>query len=963
MRVVTLTAFLALASVGAYLTAGAYEYRGPVGPFPTGNPAAPLDTGPIGQLKDGFLGFTNTVTGNVLKFERGHTIAADGNPIFTPLLSNNQTIITPGEAGLYLTTSTVGNQASVIVSKLCFLTTDPANCVESWGEVVGSGGGFWKLVGDGIEYASATNPRVSIGLGGALSPVSITGSLNVSDGPTQRQTGFYYDLTTSRSSIPRTAYTLTNPSFSWWQTEFPSEFQGVTGFAQVQITSVRTAGQCHDTNVSELNCTNQTYDAAGATLEQDRFVYDFWMQQGIPPSTGYSVGYTKFEKKIAGRAGGHGSFAGDLTVGGKFKSGPMTVFSTTTASRQLHVGVAGDRGYAYLSGYDTAANKILPLVIQGVSTTEAMVVIGTTTIAGSSVSPGTRLNVWGAVNATKYLINGQPISSEDPRWAVVPGGIAYNGGSVGIGTGTSTAPIGKLQVLGDVRLSNANGIPSKLTFGDGNTDSRVPSGIRAGQPNDPSILAFMQSEFGSIRPDTCPGNIVGTAFTGTIDGNTPPSGVYSCNAGYTGRCRDVYWGPFNDGGVWGGAWSAALVTCYANTDPVVKVSGAGGSFVVMNKDDQPRLTVSQQGYVTVAGSSSTIAGLFSNGGFGGITGGNYGDAAHGYVRGWIGHGVDIIPATDVASPGYRVVSGPGPNSYNASLIYFGNVDWVGIASIAGPGGTLLPKGTTFTHQQLENSFTTLKVYSTSTGIRVTGNAAISGGLTVGTTTVTGSLRLPVGAAAGRVLTSDASGNATWGDPPEAPRMTGFINRIRTGIISKSTCGSWTDVIDVGFPVLGGFVSPNSDRWTTGWHGAYVSPLSWSGTRITVRTSIIGDICDGHDFSWIAFGSSEGLGGLGGGSHTAQECTAQGGVVVTSDGATVCKFTGTNISCPSGWGQAENWSATVPRTCSGSCSTCTTGSHIFRNIPVESCMARDENVHGACSVSRICLATMSEIGCI
>ncbi|PIT93939.1 hypothetical protein COU00_01745 [Candidatus Falkowbacteria bacterium CG10_big_fil_rev_8_21_14_0_10_43_11] len=47
----------------------------------------------------------------------------------------------------------------------------------------------------------------------------------------------------------------------------------------------------------------------------------------------------------------------------------------------------------------------------------------------------------------------------------------------------------------------------------------------------------------------------------------------------------------------------------------------------------------------------------------------------------------------------------------------------------------------------------------------------------------------------------------------------------------------------------------------------------------------------------------------GATHTGNNCLAQtGGSIYTSSSGTLCKITGTNVSCPSGWTQADYWQA-------------------------------------------------------
>lgn len=801
-------AFAVLATVAvafaAVAVAEAYQYRGPNAPFPDGNPAAPLDTSQYEQFKDGALGFSLNAVGAVLKFQSGQSLSVGNQPFLLPLTGgNNKTVLKPGSGGLIITTDLSGATATTHVSNLCF-GEDQTDCKSTWAGV-GSGGSdsFWKLFPGGIEYASSANPGVSMGKGGALTNVSVTGNLSVSDGPNTRNTAYYYEQIAYTGTAPNTIYTTSTATFNWWKQAFPAEFGSANSWEAIRMTNVMTAGECEDNLIYSRQCRETIYSAPDEDPERNRFVYDLWMQQPVG-EPGFSVGYTKFEKKRGTRAGGtlnavNGSFSGLL------ETTRFTINASGTPAKKLMAGVAGSPSYAFLSAFDTSASQWLPLAIQGAP--NGKVVIGTTTVAANGATTDTMLNVVGPVNATRYLVNGQPISSEDPRWSVVPGGIAYNGGSVGIGTGTSTGPTANLQVKGSVRIS---GTSPRITFGDGNVDSRVYGPGPLSPSNHPDLLSEWASEFGSSTPDTCDNN-VGTAGGGTINGNTPPSGIYSCPGGVNRQCRDVYWGPANRGGTWVSGWFADKVICYANTDEVVSVANQGGTFTVNNKNEQARLSVSQSGVVTVSGPASTLSVMTGNGGFGGIYG--VATSTHNWIRGLIGHGVDVT------ATGYRLAS-----QYGGSLIYFGNQNWIGFSALATNAQNM-----TFTAQQLEDNATQFKVllWGTETKgtakvtdpngawLRLSGGASTlpakyagitfeqngvnkwslfktdtavndlfvgrydAGGsfvdaplqisLASGTVTIPNGLKLPNGAAAGKVLTSDASGNAAWSEPPPPPQ--------------------------------------------------------------------------------------------------------------------------------------------------------------------------------------------------
>ncbi|MCL4404072.1 hypothetical protein M1432_01905 [Patescibacteria group bacterium] len=115
---------------------------------------------------------------------------------------------------------------------------------------------------------------------------------------------------------------------------------------------------------------------------------------------------------------------------------------------------------------------------------------------------------------------------------------------------------------------------------------------------------------------------------------------------------------------------------------------------------------------------STVS-VFSNGGFAGMTDANLDCTNHSCDRGAIGHGVTIT------TTGYQMAS-----QYNGSMMYFGNSDWMGFATLP------LANGTTFTESDLENTYTRLVVNDSGVTVKngslsVNGNAALTGTMNVG----------------------------------------------------------------------------------------------------------------------------------------------------------------------------------------------------------------------------------------
>ncbi len=122
-------------------------------------------------------------------------------------------------------------------------------------------------------------------------------------------------------------------------------------------------------------------------------------------------------------------------------------------------------------------------------------------------------------------------------------------------------------------------------------------------------------------------------------------------------------------------------------------------------------TASPTSILTVSGdvTANGLLNVFQNvGGFNGIMGMDIGNTCSyfGCDRGWIGHG------TTINATNYKVTA-----NNESSMIYFGNADWIGFATIP------LSNGTTYTENQLENTYTRLAVTDNGVGIGTTAPSA------------------------------------------------------------------------------------------------------------------------------------------------------------------------------------------------------------------------------------------------
>ena len=124
--------------------------------------------------------------------------------------------------------------------------------------------------------------------------------------------------------------------------------------------------------------------------------------------------------------------------------------------------------------------------------------------------------------------------------------------------------------------------------------------------------------------------------------------------------------------------------------------------------------------------------------------------------------------------------------------------------------------------------------------------------------------------------------------------------------------------------------------------------------------------------------------LVGGVHTSLDCEADGGIVTPiGSGETLCKFVAD--SCPSGWSQVNNWTATVSTSCTqvvfgdaGECPppfTCIAFGHPFADLQPQSCCIANvcgiSDISGGCfspqacgvgPLSTCCEAAVIEVGC-
>ena len=228
-----------------------------------------------------------------------------------------------------------------------------------------------------------------------------------------------------------------------------------------------------------------------------------------------------------------------------------------------------------------------------------------------------------------------------------------------------------------------------------------------------------------------------------------------------------------------------------------------------------------------------------------------------------------------------------------------------------------------------------------------------------------------------ILTAALSVNylfAAWTGPTQAPPggntstpvHVGSTNQVKDGGLSLdalSVFGGGYFQGDVGVGVVtpkqkldieGGIEVGNTTTETAG-------TIRWTGVDF-----------EGYDGSaWVSLTSEEAAPAVPAVDPNYTDCINTGGNWV--DAQSVCYFP--NTSCPSGWTAKENYSSTSSNSSSGATcehdpdkrggpTSCSTGSHLRRNVGIESCSHRYgyRGWRWSRCGSKSITATQTEIGC-
>ncbi|NTU46041.1 hypothetical protein HGA88_00245 [Candidatus Roizmanbacteria bacterium] len=164
-------------------------------------------------------------------------------------------------------------------------------------------------------------------------------------------------------------------------------------------------------------------------------------------------------------------------------------FSTSVTSPAIYGGTSASSTLT-LAGTNNGTPSNANIILNGLG--QGNVGIGTTT-------PGYRLDVNGAINATSILVNGVPVGSGSTQWANGSGGaISYTGGNVGIGTTAPSYPV-------EISNNYAGGTNLKIR----NTNANAWTGFDLFNSNNTKVAYF-----GAGNPSAAGG--ANTVYSGSI---------------------------------------------------------------------------------------------------------------------------------------------------------------------------------------------------------------------------------------------------------------------------------------------------------------------------------------------------------------------------------------------------------------------------------------------------------------
>ena len=105
----------------------------------------------------------------------------------------------------------------------------------------------------------------------------------------------------------------------------------------------------------------------------------------------------------------------------------------------------------------------------------------------------------------------------------------------------------------------------------------------------------------------------------------------------------------------------------------------------------------------------------------------------------------------------------------------------------------------------------------------------------------------------------------------------------------------------------GWVLPNQTYYSVGGNTYFCRSNQVNASGVVAISDINnGSICDTNKQCSDGSCVSVVLLTYSGATHTDLQCDQAGGEVFNSGSGTFCKFTGSSLSCPSGWTQADNW---------------------------------------------------------
>ncbi len=398
------------------------NWTAPTQDFPNGNVFPPLDTSAAAQTKTGGnITFGAAAGPGVLYFQPGQFIGVGAAVQFFPEDQNGNTVIQNARGDLEIpapggvpTPTRAGAIYYDVVSNSIKLYNGTAWVPIGAGGGGGGGAGYWQLISGGIQYASATNPAVTVGGPSILksAPLAVYGDIAANQVAVG---GYQYKLVGGPFYSQDTSASYQTPSSAslWGSADWSTTTPPPANIASLRISSANS--ECNDATLNTQECPASTYQATGPSSPTD--VYELFTS-GIPQSDAtlaWHLGYTHFQLQQATLSNGDITAQGNITAAGSV--------SGAAVSAQNFVGVNG-------------------------------ILMGTLKVGGFGGPPFHTMDVNGSLFAKQFCLPGSPLPNCISVWPGGGSGTSYwaangndinntNSGVVGLGVAGTAA--GKLS--------------------------------------------------------------------------------------------------------------------------------------------------------------------------------------------------------------------------------------------------------------------------------------------------------------------------------------------------------------------------------------------------------------------------------------------------------------------------------------------------------------------------------------